>query len=373
MSIMLPTLPRGARRLTELAPECLAAVRGESTWLAPATSIVLVLIDGLGAIQLRAHAGHARRLAAAMSRRDQAATVLPSTTAAALTSLVTGAWPGEHGLVGYLVRDPETGRMINQLSGYEKQGPNPATWQRVPTVFERAAALGHPVFAVGRAEYATSGFSAAVLRGAQYVAEDEVRSRLEVSYALAQQHAGAVVYCYLPEVDKAGHRNGVDSDAWRFALEGIDAAFAMTPPPGVGVLVTADHGMIDAPAHRHVLLQAGDDRLDSVAQVGGEPRMLHLYLDEGADADAVAATWRRLCADAAEVATRAEAVDAGLFGPVDPAVEPRIGDVLIAARGLWAFYDDRVADKRSQKMIGQHGSVSPEELTVPLIRLGAFA
>ncbi len=72
--------------------------------------------------------------------------------------------------------------------------------------------------------------------------------------------------------------------------------------------------------------------------------------------------------------TRAEAIAAGLYGPqVDAEVAPRIGDVLIAARGTVAYYDDRLADKKAQKMIGQHGSLTDQERIVPLIRLGAFA
>ena len=51
----------------------------------------------------------------------------------------------------------------------------------------------------------------------------------------------------------------------------------------------------------------------------------------------------------------------------------RIGDVLVAARSGIAYYDDRLADKGAQKMIGQHGAPTHDERIVPLIRLGAFA
>ncbi|GAA4189320.1 alkaline phosphatase family protein [Microbacterium oryzae] len=373
MSLIVPSGPANARSLTEIADETLRSLDGTGTWLASVTSAVVVVIDGLGAIQLRAHAGHARRLASAMAKKDVARSVFPSTTAAALTSTLTGAWPGEHGLAGYRVLDPARGRLVNQLNGYERDGLDPSTWQRASTVFERAAAQGRPAFAVGLAEYERSGFTGAVLRGARYVPEDAVRARLTTAYALAAAEPGSLVYCYLPEADKAGHRHGVSSEAWLAALEEIDAAFAAVVPAGVGVLVTADHGMVDVPSHRHVLLREGDPRLDGVAHIGGEPRMLHLYLDDGADADAVAATWRAESERTADIATREEAAAAGLFGPVEEAVSRRVGDVLVAARGLWAFYDDRLADKRPQLMVGQHGSTTPEETTVPLIRLGAYA
>jgi len=373
MPPIVPTGPATARSLTAVAPEMLRSLEGASDLLRPARSAVLFVIDGLGALQLRAHAGHARRLSALGGKKDVARSVFPSTTAAALTSLLTGADPGEHGLVGYRVMDPDQGRLANQLNGYEKDGLDPAAWQRRPTVFERAAAAGRRTFAVGMTEYARTGFSAAILRGAEYVGSDDVRMRVRMAYELAAREPGSLVYCYLPELDKAGHRRGVDSPAWLGALEDVDAAFAAPVPSGVGAIVTADHGMVDVPRHRHMLLAAGDPRLDGVAHLGGEPRMLHVYLEPGVDAAAAAAVWAAESGRAGDVATRDEAIAAGLFGAVADEVRPRIGDLLVAARGSWAFYDDRLEDKRAQDMIGQHGSVTPEETTVPLLRLGAYA
>ncbi len=57
---------------------------------------------------------------------------------------------------------------------------------------------------------------------------------------------------------------------------------------------------------------------------------------------------------------------------MDADLLPRIGDVLIAARAAIAYYDDRLADKKAQRMVGQHGSLTDQERIVPLIRLGAF-
>ncbi len=133
--------------------------------------------------------------------------------------------------------------------------------------------------------------------------------------------------------------------------------------------------MVDVPAHRQVLLGAGDLLLDEVDLVAGEPRLLQLYTTQGeAAAERIAARWRDSEGERSWVMTRREAVAAGLYGPrVDAEVLPRIGDVLVAARAAIAYYDDRLADKKSQRMIGQHGSLTDQERIVPLIRLGAFA
>jgi predicted AlkP superfamily pyrophosphatase or phosphodiesterase len=358
-----------------VAQQMLGSLTGEESWFAPARSAVLFLVDGLGAIQLRAHASHARHLAQAMPKKHTARTVAPSTTAAALSSLLTGSLPGEHGIVGYSVRDPERGIVANQLSGYEKQGLDPESWQLEETVFERAAARGIRSYSVAHSEYRATGFTRAVQHGSEFVAENDIEARVRVACALATQSEGVLVYCYIPELDKAGHKGGIDSDRWRATLERIDSALrpALSLPRGVGAIVTADHGMIDVPRTRHILLDENDPRLDGVRLIGGEPRFLHLYLDDGVESDRVAEVWRELSGRTADVSTRDEAIADGLFGPaVAGEVRGRLGDVIVAARGLWAFYDDRLSDKRAQTMIGQHGSLTPEETTVPLIRLGAY-
>ena len=374
MPLMLPAPSASARSIVGVADDLLSALRGPTQSLPPVRSAVLVLVDGLGAIPLRAHAGHARHLAGAMGRKDIAHAVFPSTTAAALTSIVTGTWPGEHGLVGYRVLDAGRDRLFNQLTDWEKAGIDPATWQAAPTVFERADALGHPAFAVGVAEYAGSGFTRAVLRGAQFVASDTPAERVARAYDLAATHDGALVYCYLPEVDKAGHKHGIDSPRWVAALEEIDAALSRPVPAGVGVLVTSDHGMVDVPPHRQFIIDENDPARTGVTHIGGEPRMLHVYLEPGADAAAAAERWQESVASAADVGTRDEAIAAGLFGPVvSDAARTRIGDVLVVARGNRAVYDGADAEGTGRRMVGQHGALTPEELHVPFIRLGAFA
>lgn len=376
MPRILPVRPDRARDLAGVAQQMLRSLTGEESWFVPARSAVLFLVDGLGAIQLRAHASHARHLAQAMPKKHTAQTVAPSTTAAALTSMLTGSLPGAHGIVGYSLLDPARGIVANQLSGYEKQGLDPDSWQLERTIFERAGEQGIRAYSVAHSEYRATGFTRAVQRGSELVAENDLEERVRVACALAAQTEGALVYCYIPELDKAGHKGGVDSDRWRATLERIDSALrpALSLPAGVGAIVTADHGMVDVPPTRHILLADGDPRLEGVRLIGGEPRFLHLYLDEGADADRVAEVWREMNGKAADVSTRTEALEDGLFGPdVAPEALGRLGDVMVAARGLWAFYDDRVADKRAQTMVGQHGALTPEETTVPLIRLGAYA
>ena len=376
MTLILPAAGPGAR-LFDVVPQMFDALDGRTGTLGlnPAESAIVLVLDGLGARNLQAHSGHARFLSAHMGKRDVGQTVFPSTTAAALTSLLTGRAPGEHGIVGYRALVPGRDLVSNQLTGWEDDRLDPATWPLRTPLFEQARLDGRPTFVVSEPRFARSGFTLATTRGAEFHGAMTLEERLALAAALASRHPGSLTYVYTPQLDTVGHKLGVASARWVETLEGVDAAvrrFAEALPARIGVIVTADHGMVDVAPQKHVLLREGDERLAGVRHIGGEPRMLHLYAEPGA-AGAVLETWRRREAHRSWVLGRDEAIGAGLFGPVDPVAAPRIGDVLVAARARIAYYDDRLDDTRAQGMVGQHGSLTDEEVTIPVIRLGAFA
>ncbi|MFD6055190.1 alkaline phosphatase family protein [Agromyces sp. NPDC060279] len=381
MPAMLPVTDDTTPRLAGVLASSLAAVSGGGGAfdLPPVRSAIVLLVDGLGAANLQARAGHARFLAGRMAKRDVIRTVFPSTTAAAIASFATGVMPGEHGLVGYRALEPSRDVLANQLNGWE-HGQLPTDWQRSATLFERAGELGVRPIAVGAPRYATSGYTRAVLRGAEYRSGTSLTERFAAALEAVAAPEPTLVYLYVPELDQIAHAHGWESGRWLAALEELDAeasALAARLPRDVGMLVTADHGVIDVPEHRHVHIDARPALLDGVRHVGGEPRCLALWFDPSfpdLERERVAGLWREAEAKRAWVLTRDEAIEAGLFGArVDDAVRPRIGDLLVAARAGIAYYDAREANRAPERMIGQHGSLSDEETRIPLIRLGAFA
>ncbi|WP_395640020.1 alkaline phosphatase family protein [Pseudolysinimonas sp.] len=358
--------------LTDVLKNALFAVRGErgDLGLPSVRHAVVLLVDGLGSVSLAAHRGYARRLLAA-PKASTIQTVFPSTTASALASLTTGVLPGVHGLIGYLGFDSSGDRVVNSLTGF---GPDldPGTWQRVPTLFEQARDAGIPAFAVGPGRYRDSGFTAAVLRGAEYRAGESLAARLGEVRRIHAAAERSLTYVYAPELDVAAHASGIASGAWSAALEDVDAAVGeLVARLGrdVGLLVTGDHGGLDIPRDAHLIVDPA--LLDGVRHVSGEPRCLALHLERGAVAEDVRDRWQAAEGGRAWIATRDEAIAAGFFGDVDDDVLPRIGDVLVAARRRVAYYLDE--NDRGRGMVGQHGSLTPEEMAVPLLRFGAFS
>lgn len=367
--------------LADVLASCLGSVLGEANALTlpPAGKAVVLLADGLGAQALRASAGHARTLAPLLTPASTASTGFPTTTASALASLTTGADAGVHGLVGYQVLDPANDRIVNQLNGWDNR-LDPATWQRCRTVFETAADASIPSFVVGIERYRNTGFTRAVLRGADYRAAASMEDRLQQVREILDTTDRALVYAYVPELDQAAHKHGWQSPAWTDRLEELDSAvrrFAGSLQHGEGFIVTADHGIVDVPEHGHVLFDEDPALVDGIRHVAGEPRCLQLHFERDASAQlraAVTDRWRQSEASRAWVATREEAIAEGWFGAtVHPDVAPRIGDLLIAARKSIAYYDGRDSARSGRSMVGQHGSMSHAESRIPVLRFGAYA
>ena len=370
---MLPAPKSDGPSLADVLKSSLAALRGEPNRLdlPHADNAIVLLVDGLGAELLKARAGHARTLSSAPGKPIEAG--FPTTTVAALASLTTGLPPGQHGLVGYNVLHPELDEIVNQLAGWDDR-VDPATWQLAPTLFETAVEGGVDAVVVAPERYRHSGFTRAVLRGARYVSAASIDDRMHAAAAELKTPGAHLIYVYVPELDQAAHAHGTDSAEWVRALETTDSAvrtLASTLGPRDGLLVTADHGVLDVPQHAHVLLDG--PLLDGVRFIAGEPRCLQLHVEPGTDVAALVDRWRDAEGDRAWIATRTEAVDAGWFGEVRSEVLPRIGDVLVAARKAIAYYDGRLDNPHGRAMVGQHGSWSPAELRVPLLRFGAFA
>jgi hypothetical protein len=81
----------------------------------------------------------------------------------------------------------------------------------------------------------------------------------------------------------------------------------------------------------------------------------------------VLATWRGRVGQRAWVLSRQEAVDQGWFGPVAPHVLERIGHVVVAMRDNFAIVDSRTARPELLALLGLHGSLTHEEVSIPLL------
>jgi hypothetical protein len=356
------------RTLGDVVPAVAAALGVErhlaGTLVLPdAPAYVVFLIDGLGQELLDRYSYAAPFLASLAGSPGTAG--VPSTTATSLTSLGTGLVPGQHGLVGYTARVPETGELLNHLQW--DRDVDPTLWQPHPTAFARLSAAGVRVTSINKRAFATSGLTIAGHRGSAYVGADNAKERFAAVLEAADT-APSLTYVYDGDLDKTGHQYGVASTEWLLELQAVDE-FAEdlrdALPASVRLLVLADHGMVDSPRSSRLELDDHPELRQGIALVGGEARFRHLYCRSGA-VDDVAAAWRAVLGSRATVLTRPEAVAKGWFGEVDPSVGLRLGDVMVACHDDFAVFSTRDFPKE-HTMVGLHGSLTRDEMLIPIL------
>jgi len=367
----LPALPAyGEGTLADLATSLLGSLgmSAEPNPLGlPETSrVCLLIVDGLGWELLRAHPAAAPFLSELAVNGRPLHAGFPSTTVTSLASLGTGRPPGVHGMLGYQVAVPGTGRLLNGLRWDDRVDPE--TWQPEPTVYERAAAAGIGAYYVASRAFRRSGLTLATARGADYWSADSMGALVAQAATALRETEPALATVYHGDLDATGHVFGSGSDAWYHQLVHVDKLaeqLASAVPPGTLLYVTADHGMVDISPANRVDVDAIMDLRKGVALLGGEPRARHVYTDPGA-ADDVLAAWRDVLGEHAWVVSRDEAIGEGWFGPVEPAMAARIGDVVAAAAGGTAIVAMQ-AEPRESVLAGMHGSLTTAEQLVPML------
>ncbi len=371
-----PILPSyGESSLADLSSSVLSALTGDPTGnvlgLPETERACLLIIDGLGLELLRAHQAAAPFLAELGFNSRPLTAGFPSTTVTSLGSIGTGLPPSVHGMLGYQVAIPGTGRLLNGLNWPKEV--DPVGWQPRPTIFERAFAAGVSSTYVAPRGYDKSGLSMAALRGPQFKGADSLGTLAALTAQALAESDAALVAAYHGDLDSTGHVYGVSSQAWEFQLSHVNRLveqLASALPSGTALYVTADHGMVNVGPDDKIDVDADGPAAalrDGVALLGGEPRARHVYAAPGAAAD-VLATWREVLGEHAWVASREEAVKDGWFGPpgvIDEAMAARIGDVVCACAGTAAVIASK-AEPLQSSLFGMHGSLTAAEQLVPM-------
>ncbi|MFT5267166.1 MAG: hypothetical protein ACI88C_000590 [Acidimicrobiales bacterium] len=322
-----------------------------------AQQVVLLVIDGLGWNQLVSRQHLAPVLAA--SEGQPITTVAPTTTAAALTSITTGAPPGDHGVVGYRIRTG--GETLNVLrwateNGDARERVIPGDLQVLPPFGAR-----NPIV-ITKSEFARSGFTAAHLSGGQFRGYSTMSTFVhEIETAVNEDER--FVYAYYDGLDRVGHERGHAAafDAEYAFVDRMVGDIRDRLDPSVAVVVTADHGQVHTGDN---VVPIDTTVMRHTRAISGEARFVWLHANPGAEAlllDAANAAHR----DDAWVLSVKQVIDQRLLGGrVSPDARGRLGDVALIAKSTVALVDPAAP---KSILIGRHGSLTADELYVPLL------
>jgi predicted AlkP superfamily pyrophosphatase or phosphodiesterase len=218
---------------------------------------------------------------ARLTRQGVSATLIPSFPSKTFPNhytIVTGLYPGHHGVVGNTVKDPPTGRRLSMSNRQEVQ--DPLWWGGEPiwVSAQREGQTAAPLF--------WPGSEAPILgqRARFWEAFDEKVSptarvdRLLAWLDLPAAERPTFLTAYFSDVDGAGHDSGPESRAVADAVRRVDSYLDRLMrglarrrlDNQVNVVIVSDHGMAESNMSRVIVL---DDyvSLDGVDAIDVNP------------------------------------------------------------------------------------------------------
>lgn len=334
---------------------------------------VFVLADGLGMnlVEGRAESSFLRRRLAMEMR-----SVFPSSTAPALTSLATGAWPAEHGLAGWFVHLPERGINAIGLPFVERASGRPLEELGLGEgdVFRQAALLSgyrRDVLSLMPTRITDSVYTRYVCAGTPVTGYESLSGAVDaVIERVRDARSATFTYVYYPRVDSAQHAHGPSAPQTRREVDLLDAELSRLADAldgGARVVVSADHGLFDINAAAKLFVEAEDELMALLlGPPSGEPRVPLLHVRPSREGEA-ASLFRRRFGDHFALLTTNEVDDLRLLGPSPLSAEARsrLGDFLaLSAAGEVLVFRP---EKQIAAMKGFHGGLMADEVRIPLI------
>lgn len=363
--------------------------------------VFILMLDGTRPDVLRTvNAPTIRSLEASGVRYTQARTIYPSQTRVAFVSLTTGAYTGNHGIVGgpsfkderwttvsYRDDDPTAAQPLcarptifeefaaagltsayAAMKGYELVGARGATW-----TINGNKTLDRDAYAT-RYQPEAQGSGALALWNKQRLARD----LLDQALAVVKEHRPNLVIVNLGSADYAAHSYGPDTPQYRQTLEHIDGLIAdllrvldeLKMRDRTTIIISADHGFSPVDKTRVVARPAGDlFVIESLSKLGIE----HHVSNTGGTSMGVYVRDKSRVPDAVR-ALRQEPWCEAIY------CEGATGQCDRTLRELHAYFPGRSPDlmvdidddaTATQPYAGNHGSLRENDMRIPMILSGA--
>jgi predicted AlkP superfamily pyrophosphatase or phosphodiesterase len=243
-----------------------------------APRVVLISLDGFRADYIgRAGAVRLRELAARGVRAEQMIAAFPTKTFPNHYTIVTGLYPGEHGIVANAMWDAELGSfsLRDSLAQWEPRwwGGEPL-WVTVERQGRRAASVSWP-----GSEAPIGGARQSWLNRYDHDRPHaEIVGQVLEWLALPTDSAPALITAYFHDVDGAGHGFGPAAAETDAAIAKVDSAVgalvdgveALGLTHVVNFIIVSDHGMTATSIDRVIVLEELAD-LTNVAVVDRNP------------------------------------------------------------------------------------------------------
>ncbi len=336
-------------------------------------NIILMVLDGLGYEYFKRNSSLLKG-----NLRGRMTSVFPPTTAAAITTFLTGVAPQQHAFTGWYVHLKEVGAVATILPFMARIGGGPFTTHGVKvreilTVGSLSERIKASCYVVQPNKILHSSFSAACTKHSQRSGYANFGGFLRQVKRIIRSHPRRkYIYAYWPEFDTICHKYGVASNKARKHFQemekGIAAlAFSLRKTNTI-LIVTADHGLIDTPREKVLRLEDHPRLKDCLTlPFCGDARTIYCYVHP-AKVKPFESYVKKKLSKFCWLYKSQELIDHDFYGlfPPNPKLIERIGDYVLIMKENYVFKDS-LSGQKKRYHVGNHGGVSKEEMYVPLL------
>ena len=339
--------------------------------------LVLVLADGFGMnfVETLDDDAFIRNHLVAEMR-----TVFPSTTPIVLTSLATGKWPSRHGVIGWFQNLRQISAVSTIISfvrtrdkkslaelGFHEQEAYPVPSRIGQARREALHIMPEQLVGSAYSNYWTGGVSQV-----GYDTDFPFRSIEMLIKRIKTAREPTCVYLYIPHVDSAAHKLGTSHIDTLNAAREVDRLLATLVdalPSNASVIMTSDHGHLDAPPEKTYLLDATDEitRLCN-GTLTGDQRAVYAHVAES-EIDALTEAVQRRFGEDFLVLEAKDVEETGLLGACAVSEESRyrMGNALLLSTGSAVLDYREILGDQAHPMVSHHGGLTPAEMRIPLV------
>ncbi|MGD8783967.1 MAG: alkaline phosphatase family protein [Thioalkalispiraceae bacterium] len=338
-------------------------------------NLVLLIIDGLGDDYLQTTNGLLRQHSQA-----RMTSVFPSTTAASITTFLTGQPPQQHGLTGWFTYLEEVGDVTAVLpcmprgsqQSLTEQGIDIATLYNHPSFFDELNVQSNVVSPnwILDTDFNQSHLGNARPWGYDGMAEMFAR----IQQCLTSTEGKQYIYAYWPEFDHLSHLNGnrseVVADHFQALQQAVDKFLGQIRGSNTLLLITADHGFVDTQPERCITVNDHPRLQECLSMpLSGEPRAAYCYIKEGKQEQFLDYVHTHFEQQLTCVAS-GQLLEENWFGlgKPHPQLSKRIGDYTLLMKENYIIKDWLESEKYFFHY-GVHGGISELEMFVPLVML----
>jgi predicted AlkP superfamily pyrophosphatase or phosphodiesterase len=337
-------------------------------------NILLIIIDGMGYDFLKKY-GKGSFLES--NAKGAITSVFPPTTAASITSIITGTAPQQHAVTSWYMHLKEVGSTVAVLQNSPRFGFVPLDLFD----FDMKDIIDTAPFRK-KVSYECYNIIPDYFKSSSYNSDSKDERMPYSSYlGFIRQTAKAVrkktikknkkklIYSYWPKYDSLAHHLGYNSSEAIEHFHELDKSFERISESLKGtdtlMIITSDHGFMNA--KEVIFLHQHPKLMECLSQsLVGEPRSPNFYVH--VDKKKEFESYMKIFRKKGTLKTRKQMIEEewyGLYKP-HPKLMHRIGDyTFLCGEGI--IFRDHLANSEPNFDLGNHGGISRGEIFIPLI------